>query len=251
MEWRKAMVLASSLALAVGLSCAQSKKQPPIVKTGAAAGTATIKGVVKFEGTPLKPRMISMKQDKKCDALHKGEPVPSDEFVLNKNGTLKWVLVYVKNPPKGNYKPPATPVVLDQNGCHYTPHVFGIMVGQTLEIRNSDGFLHNVHFVSKKNPQFNQAQPTKAVVIRKQFKSPELPPDSYFKCDVHPWMKAWVGIFDHPFFAVSGDDGSFTISGLPAGTYEIEAWHEKLGKQTQKVTVKAGETKTVTFTFKR
>jgi plastocyanin len=232
--------LLSLVASAVGISFAQVQ-----------GGTATIKGVVKFEGTPLKPRMISMKQDKKCDAKYGGKPVPGDDFILNKNGTLKWVLVYVKNPPKGNYKPPAKPVVLDQNGCHYTPHVFGIIVGQTLEIRNSDDFLHNVHFVGKKNPEFNQAQSTKAVIIRKQFKSPELPPDSYFKCDVHPWMKAWVGIFDHPFFAVSGDDGSFTISGLPAGTYEIEAWHEKLGKQTQKVTVKAGETKTVTFTFKR
>ncbi|MFA0750983.1 MAG: hypothetical protein SLRJCFUN_001386 [Candidatus Fervidibacter sp.] len=251
MQWRTTMALVSSLALALGLSCAQKKQEPKVVKTGAAAGTATIKGVVKFQGTPLKPRMISMKQDKKCDALHKGKPVASDEFVLNSNGTLKWVLVYVKNPPKGNYKPPSKPVVLDQKGCHYTPHVFGIMVGQPLEILNSDGFLHNVHFIGKKNPQFNQAQPTSAVKIRKQFKSPELPPDSYFKCDVHPWMKAWVGIFDHPFFAVSGDDGSFTISGLPAGTYEIEAWHEKLGKQTQKVTVKAGETKTITFTFKR
>ncbi len=221
------------------------------VVPASAQGTATIKGIVKFEGKPLKTRDISMKQDKNCDALHKGKPVPSEEFVLNKNGTLKWVLVYVKRAPKGNYKPPATPVVLDQNGCHYVPHVFGIMVGQTLEIRNSDGFLHNVHFVGKKNPQFNQAQPTKAVVFRKTFKFPELPPDSYFKCDVHPWMKAWVGIFDHPFFAVTGDDGSFTIRGLPPGTYEIEAWHERLGRQSQKVTVKAGETKQITFVFKR
>lgn len=219
--------------------------------TAFAQGTATIKGKVIFEGTALKTRPITMKQDKKCDALYKGKPVASEEFVLNKNGTLKWVLVYVKSGAKGKFSPPNKPVVLDQKGCIYRPHVFGIMVGQKLEIVNTDGFLHNIHFVSKKNKEFNQAQPSKAVKITKTFTSPELPPSCYFKCDVHPWMRSYVGIFDHPFFSVTGDDGTFAIKGLPAGTYEVEAWHEKLGTQKQTVTVKAGETKEITFTFKR
>ncbi|MCS7223789.1 MAG: carboxypeptidase regulatory-like domain-containing protein [Armatimonadetes bacterium] len=210
----------------------------------------TIKGKVVFQGTPLKPRMISMKQDKKCDALHKGKPVTGDDFVLNPNGTLQWVLVYVKSGAKGG-KAPSKPVVLTQHECIYRPHVFGIMVGQPLEIRNDDPLLHNVHFVSKKNGTFNLGQPVKGMKTQKVFRSPELPPSSYFKCDVHPWMRAYVGIFDHPYFAVTDSKGTFTISGLPAGTYEIEAWHEKLGTQSQKVTLKAGETKDITFVFKR
>ncbi len=236
MDFRKVVASGALLALVATAAFAQ--------------GTATIKGKVVFQGTPLKTRPVTMKQDKKCDALHKGKPVVSEEFVLNKNGTLKWVLVYVKSGAKKGAAPKNS-VVLDQKGCIYRPHVFGIMVGQKLEIVNTDGFLHNIHFISKKNKEFNQAQPTKAVKITKTFNSTELPPSSYFKCDVHPWMKAWVGIFDHPFFAVTGDDGTFAIKGLPPGTYEVEAWHEKLGTQSQSVTVKPGETKEITFTFKR
>ncbi len=217
---------------------------------GTLFGQSTIKGKVVFQGTPLKPRMISMKQDKKCDAVHKGKPVAGEDFVLNPNGTLRWVLVYVKSGAKPG-KAPSRPVVLDQHDCIYRPHVFGIMVGQPLEIRNSDPLLHNIHFVSKKNGTFNIGQPVKGMKATKVFRAPELPPSSFFKCDVHPWMKSWVGIFDHPYFAVTDGNGTFTISGLPAGSYEIEAWHERLGTQSQKVTVKAGETKEITFTFKR
>lgn len=125
------------------------------------------------------------------------------------------------------------------------------MVGQPLEIRNSDPTFHNVHFVSRNNGGFNIGQPRKGLKTVRTFSKPELPGTAFFKCDVHPWMRAWVGIFDHPFFDVTGDDGSFTISGLPPGTYELEAWHEKLGTRTAKVTLKAGETVTVNFTFKR
>lgn len=224
------------------------------VRKVSASEGATIKGIVKFEGTAPKPRLIRMKQDRNCEAIHKGKPIVSEEFVVNKNGTLKWVLVYVKAKLDGKFgpsEPPKEAVVLDQQGCVYRPRVFGVMVGQPVEIRNSDPTFHNVHFISKNNGSFNIGQPRKGLKSLRVFKNPELPGTAYFKCDVHPWMRAWVGIFDHPFFAVTGDDGAFTISGLPYGTYEVEAWHEKLGTKTVKVDLKPEETVTVTFTFKR
>ena len=213
--------------------------------------SGTIKGIVKFEGQSFKPRLIRMKQDKNCEAIHKGKPIASEEFALNGNGTLKWVLVYVKSGASGNFETPKEAVVLDQQGCVYRPRVFGIMVDQPLEIRNSDPTFHNVHFVGRNNGGFNIGQPRKGLKTVRTFSKPELPGTAFFKCDVHPWMRAWVGIFDHPFFDVTGDEGSFVISGLPPGTYELEAWHEKLGTRTAKVTLKAGETVTVNFTFKR
>ncbi|MEZ8218464.1 Carboxypeptidase regulatory-like domain-containing protein [Candidatus Fervidibacteria bacterium JGI MDM2 SSWTFF-3-K9] len=239
-----------SFALAIKLY-AQDSAAKRLRKVSTAQGTGTIKGVVRFEGTPLKPRLIRMTQDRNCEAIHKGKPVASEEFVLNKNGTLKWVLVYVKSEVKVDFEPPSKPAVLDQQGCVYRPRVIGIMVGQPLEIHNSDPLFHNVHFVSKRNGQFNFSQPRKGMKSVRVFKNPELPGTAYFKCDIHPWMRAWVGIFDHPFFAVTGDDGSFTISGLPEGTYEIEAWHEKLGTKSVKVSVKSRTTVTVNFAFKR
>jgi len=239
-----------AFALAIKLY-AQDSATKRLRKVSTAQGTGTIKGVVRFEGTPLKPRLIRMTQDRNCEAIHKGKPVVAEDFVLNKNGTLKWVLVYVKSEVKGDFEPLSKPAVLDQQGCVYRPRVIGIMVGQPLEIRNSDPLFHNVHFVSKRNGQFNFSQPRKGMKSVRVFKNPELPGTAYFKCDIHPWMRAWVGIFDHPFFAVTGDDGSFTISGLPEGTYEIEAWHEKLGSKSAKVSIKSGETVTVNFVFKR
>ena len=244
------VLFCAAFAIAIKLY-AQDSAVKRLKKVSTAQGTGTIKGVVKFEGTPLKPRLIRMSQDRNCEAIHKGKPVVAEDFVLNKNGTLKWVLVYVKSEVKGDFEIPSKPAVLDQQGCVYRPRVIGIMVGQPLEIRNSDSLFHNVHFVSKKNGQFNFSQPRKGMKSVRVFKNPELPGTAYFKCDIHPWMRAWVGIFDHPFFAVTGDDGSFTISGLPEGTYEIEAWHEKLGTKSAKVSVKSGETVTVNFVFKR
>lgn len=252
---RVCLVTAVLCALMLSLSADEKRLTPksdsPRLRRVSGSGGGTIKGVVKFEGQPLKPRLIRMKQDKNCEAIHKGKPIASEEFVLNRNGTLKWVLVYVKSGASGNFETPKEAVVLDQQGCVYRPRVFGIMVGQPLEIRNSDPTFHNVHFVSRNNGGFNIGQPRKGLKTVRTFSKPELPGTAFFKCDVHPWMRAWVGIFDHPFFDVTGDEGSFVISGLPPGTYELEAWHEKLGTRTAKVTLKAGETVTVNFTFKR
>jgi plastocyanin len=210
---------------------------------------ATVKGVVKFVGEAPKPRLISMKADRQCDAIHGGKSVTAEDVVVNPNGTLKWVFVYVKEGVKGKYNPPSEPVVLDQQGCWYHPRVFGIMVGQKLEIRNSDPLLHNVHATPKKNKPFNIGQPVKGMKSYHTFNTPEIMVP--FKCDVHPWMSAYAGVLDHPFFSVSNDKGEFEIKNLPPGTYTIEAWHEKFGTLTQTVTVKPGETKRIEFTYER
>ncbi|MDP7558018.1 MAG: carboxypeptidase regulatory-like domain-containing protein, partial [Candidatus Marinimicrobia bacterium] len=148
-----------------------------------------------------------------------------------------------------NYPAPEEHAVLDQNGCIYSPHVLGVQVGQVVDILNTDGTLHNVHAMPKLNSEFNVAMPKfkkkKEVTFTKQ--------EIMFpiKCDVHPWMKCYVGAVNHPFFDVSGEDGTFKISGLPAGTYTLEVWHEKLGTKTVSVTVADGATETVDFTLTR
>ena len=162
---------------------------------------------------------------------------------------LKNVFVYVKD-GLGNrrLRTPKTPVVLDQEGCRYMPHVFGVQVGQPLEIRNSDPTLHNVHAVPKINEEFNFGQPIKGMKSTGAFDKPEVMVS--FRCDVHGWMNAYASVVTHPFFAVSKNDGTFEIKGLPAGTYTIEAWHERLGTQTQKVTVSAKAGATANFALK-
>jgi plastocyanin len=171
--------------------------------------------------------------------------------VLGDSNHLGNVFVYVKDGPVANasYTPPSTPAVIDQNGCMYSPHVIGVQVGQQLEFKNDDGLLHNVHALPQVNQEFNVAMPAERKTAEHVFDQPE----GMFrvKCDVHPWMNAYVGVLKHPFYAVTGPDGAFTIKNLPAGTYKVEAWHEKLGTQEQDVTVTDNGTATVNFTFKR
>ena len=213
----------------------------------AAAGTASIKGSVKFEGTAPAAEKVKMDADPVCKQQH-ATPVMSEAVVVNSNPTLKNVFVYVQSGVSGSYSAPSTPVVLDQQGCWYLPHVFGIMVNQPFEITNSDASLHNINAKPTINQPFNIAQPTKGMKTTKKFAKPEI--GISFKCNVHPWMKAYGNVVENPFFSVSGEDGSFSINGLPAGTYTVAAWHEKYGTQTQSVTVTAGQPASVDFTFK-
>jgi plastocyanin len=212
----------------------------------ATGGSASIRGTIRFEGSAPQPVKIKMDADPVCQQQHTS-PVYSEEVVVNPNGTLKHVFVYVKEGVKGTFPAPATPVTLNQTGCGYTPHVLGIQAGQPLEIVNSDPTLHNVNAKPTANQPFNVAQPVKGMKTKKSFAKPEL--GVKFKCNVHPWMSAYALVVEHPFFAVSDDAGSFAIAGLPTGTYVLEAWHEKYGTQTQTVSVSDGDTAAVTFTF--
>jgi plastocyanin len=204
---------------------------------------------VSFSGTAPKATPIKMNADPVCIQNHKGE-ASTETVVVNGNGTLKNVFVYVKGDVPNAPKAPAEPVVMDQKGCQYLPHVMGIQAGQPLKVLNTDGTLHNVHAITKVNQSFNIAMPKfmKEKVMPKGFEKPEQMVK--LQCEVHNWMNAWVGVVSHPYFAVTGDDGSFSLKGLPPGTYEIVAWHEKYGLQTQKVTVTGAETKTQDFAFK-
>lgn len=208
-----------------------------------AAYAGDVSGSVKFEGAPPKGTPLRMDADKVCKAAHKA-PVRSEEVVVNANGTLKNVLVYLKDAKKGS--PPAKKVTFDQRGCVYIPHVLGIQTGQELEIVNSDPTLHNVHSLSKINPSFNVGQPKMGMKLTKKFDKPEV---FKVKCEVHPWMGAYIGVFDHPYFTVTDDNGSFTIAKVPAGEYTIEVWHEKYGTQSSKVKVDAAGKVTSDFKF--
>jgi plastocyanin len=215
---------------------------------GVALAASTISGTVTFDGKAPTLKPLAMDADPVCAKKHSG-PVPSELLVLGNGNTVGNIMVWVsKGLPAGKTWPaPKTPVVLDQNGCQYKPHVMGIMVGQAYRILNSDGVLHNIHSLPKINSSFNKPMPPTLKEATTTFDKPE--PVFQIKCDVHPWMTAYVGVFTHPFFTVTGTDGKFTISGLDPGTYEITAWHERLGTQTASVTVGASDTKTQNFKF--
>lgn len=207
----------------------------------------TIKGTIKFEGNPPAPKKLDMNTDPICAQGQKG-PIYAETLVVGPAKQLANVFVKIKSGlPTKPYPVPTQPVVLDQKGCHYVPHVIGAQLGQKVKILNSDSTLHNVHSFSKANPPFNMAMPSSTQPKEKIFSKSE----GMFnvKCDIHPWMEAWIGVVDHPFFAVSREDGTYMISGVPAGTYEIEAWHEKAGTKTSKMTVGAEETKVQDFSF--
>ena len=213
-----------------------------------AGAASSISGTVTFDGkTPtLKP--LAMDADPVCAKKHTG-PVPNDMLVLGSGNTMGNILVWVsKGLPAGKTFPaPSTPVVLDQNGCQYKPHVMGIMVGQPYKILNSDALPHNVHTLPKVNKPFNRAMPATVKEATTTFDKEEA--IFQVKCDVHPWMGGYIAVFSHPFFSVTATDGKFTISGLDPGTYEITAWHERLGTQTASITVGANDKKTQDFKF--
>lgn len=247
MRLRHSVPFTALLAVAMMVGCGKREQTSEAPTATAPKGTASIVGKVLFSGKPLPTAPVKMNAE--CQALHGDHPAVDESFVLNPNGTLRYAFVYIKEGVTGNYPPPSQPVELDQLHCTYTPHVIGVQAGQPIDIKNSDDLLHNVRAVTKNNEPFNFAQISKGAVDRKVFQNPEIMVQ--MKCDVHPWMSSYIGVVAHPFFAVTGEDGSFRISNLPAGSYTIEVWHEKLGTQTQQVTVQDGETKEVNFTFKQ
>jgi plastocyanin len=225
--------------------------KPPAAQTLTAIDLATagsIHGVIHFTGTAPAPVEIDMGMDPGC-TIANPQPNFSQQYVV-KHGQLANVYVYVKQGLEGkNFSVPLTPVILDQKGCRYQPHVIALMAGQTLQVLNSDPTMHNVHAQpnAPSNPQWNMSQMPKGAPIEKTFHDPEVMMP--FKCNQHPWMKAYVNVAANPFFAVSDADGKFEIKGLPPGEYTIAAVHEDAGEQTQKVTVGAKEAKELDFSF--
>jgi hypothetical protein len=223
--------------LTVTSSAQRARPAPP-------AGTLT--GHIAFAGTPPRPQRIRMTSDPICKPGEKGDI--SETLLVSKEGGIENVFVYVKGGLGAKTFPiPQTPVHLDQKGCRYVPHVFGVQAGQPILLSNSDPGAHNINARPTINKPFNLIETKGVKPQTKTFSQPEVMIP--IRCDVHPWMSAWVGVLTHPFFAVSGADGTFSIKGLPPGTYTIEAWHETLGTQTQKVTIAANKGATAAFTF--
>ncbi|MBI2933824.1 MAG: carboxypeptidase regulatory-like domain-containing protein [Planctomycetes bacterium] len=210
---------------------------------------ATVTGTVTFKGDAPKRKKIKMEADPQCLALH-DKPQLSEEAVVDKEGRVQWCFVYVKGGLEGKtFETPKEPVVLQQKGCRYDPHVLGIMVGQDLTIHNGDPLMHNVHAIAKRNGEFNFGQPKQGMETSRKFDNPEVMVK--FKCDVHPWMSAWLGVLTHPYYAVTGADGKYEIKGLPPGKYTLEVWHETFGTKSEEFEVKAGETKTADFVYEK
>jgi hypothetical protein len=226
-------------------------KQPAAAEGGVYQPTGdegSITGKVAFTGTAPKAKAILMDADSVCAAKHK-EPVYPETVVANKNATLRNVFVYVKTGLEGKtFAVPTDPVTIDQDGCQYKPHVMGIRARQNLKVVTSDDTTHNIHPMPKVNREWNVSQPPKADPIIQSFSRAEV--SVPVKCNQHPWMKAFINVVDNPFFAVTGDDGTFELKGLPPGTYEIEAIQEHYGAQTMKVTVAAKGAATADFTYK-
>jgi hypothetical protein len=255
-----ARVLAGSLPIALAACGGSQPAAPPATQApaaqapaapaaGAATGSASVSGKISFDGVAPAAEKVKLTADAKCAAMHK-EGLERQPIKVT-DGGLADVLVYVKGGLSGSYAAPAEAVLLDQKGCDYTPHMLAMVAGQKIKIRNSDDTLHNIHPRPKENAEFNIGQPRQGMESEKSFDKAEmLIPVG---CDVHPWMRAYISVLSHPFFAVTKDDGAFEIKGLPAGDYEIQAVHGKLGLDkavSGRVTVKDGEAGKLDLTLK-
>jgi plastocyanin len=212
-----------------------------------AGSGASVVGKVKFTGQLPAATRVSMNADPSCAKLHPA-PAMGQEFMAGSDNTLGNVIVFISD-GLGNrsFDTPAEAVTFEQKGCMYDPHVVALRANQKLKMINSDNTTHNIHPLPANNREWNKAEPAGAT-MEESFPREEIAIP--VKCNVHPWMKSYIAVFKHPYFAVTGKDGSFQLPNLPPGDYTVEAWHEKLGTMTQKITVAAGESKTVDFTFK-
>jgi plastocyanin len=219
-------------------------------RSSARGATGEITGKVLFEGSRPKLQEIYMNKDPECLRENQGRTVYIQDGAVNRNGTLPNVFIFARSGAgKGSATVPRKPVVLDQQGCIFVPHVLGIQVGQNLKVLNSDFTMHNVHVVPKNNPQWNESQPPGGAAFYKKFAHPEIMiPVS---CNEHPWMKAYIGVVENPYYDVTGTTGTFTIKGVPVGEYTIEAWTATFGTQEKTVRVRPHESTTLDFTFQQ
>ena len=245
-----AVVTAAALA---GAACGGGANAPAATAAGDVATldpatTGAVTGRVVLTGTPPAAQTIRVDGDKTCATLVPGAARKTESYVVGDGGTLANVFVYVKTGLEGRSFPvPSEPVVIDQQRCWYTPRVVGVRVGQPFQVLNSDPLLHNVRAEAAINQPFNQGQPVQGVRYSHTFSTDEVM--VALRCDVHAWMNAWVGVMNHPYFAVTGADGTFSLPNLPAGTYTVEAWHEAAGTTTGTVTVTAQGTATLALSF--
>jgi hypothetical protein len=241
--------LGLSLLLLVG--CGESKQitrqeVPPAHIDAATA--AVISGKVAFAGKAPAMPILDMSANPSCERLNKAKPPHAEEVVVNPNSTLKNTFVWIKSGlPDARWNPPADVAKLDQVGCVYEPHVLGLMVGQKLEISNSDTVNHNIHADAKVNTAWNVTEPPRAEKRTERFEKEEI----LFPvtCGVHPWMRSYLAVVGHPFFAVTGDDGNYSLKGVPPGSYTVEAVHEKYGKKEMQIVIGARESKVVDFQY--
>ena len=237
--------LSSIFVLILVVSVAASRN----VRAGSPPTTtgATVRGIVRFDGKVPAAKTISMVADPACAKLHPS-PVVAQEVMADAKGDLQNVVVFVSEGlGDRTFDPPSQPVVVEQKGCLYQPHVLAVRANQTLELVNDDSTSHNIHPVPANNREWNKAEPPGSK-MEEAFEREEVAIP--VKCNVHPWMRGYIAVFKHPYFAVTGKDGAFDLSNLPPGTYTIKAWHEKLGTATQTVTIGANETKEISFVFK-
>ena len=214
---------------------------PDLSNAGGVSGTVT------FTGEAPGAEAVQMAADPFCQSAH-SEAVTTTPVMVDANGGMMNAVVYVASGLDGYAFPtPDGTVMLDQDGCVYSPHVVALRTGQKLVVRNSDDTLHNVNVQPSNNAAFNQGQPVAGMTLEATFDNPEVGIPA--RCDVHPWMSAFISVFNHPYFAVSRSNGEFGLDQLPPGDYVIEAWHETLGTMSQNVTVAPGETADVTITF--
>lgn len=231
-----------TVCIAGGVFVAGSRAATPVPSSG-----AVVKGVVKVQGALPKPVRIDLSSDPKCVQAHPGGAMTSD-ITADSSGDLEDVIVYVSQGlGDAKFAPPTEAAVIEQKGCMYKPHVVAVRANQELKVVNSDPTTHNIHPLPNNNRELNQSQPP-GVPFSMTFAREEIAIP--VKCNIHPWMHSSIAVFKHPFFAVTGKDGSFEIGNLPPGSYTITAWHEKLGTSFQKITVGESETKTMEFVFK-
>jgi plastocyanin len=253
------MRLALILTAAMFAAACGSKSPEPAAKTEIAkpveyfhvdpATAGELHGRILYRGAKPVMQTISMESDATCLQEHGGKPVPDEVVQIGKDGGLSNAFVYIQTGLEGKvFEPVKEPVLLDQRGCLFAPRTLGIRAGQPLDLKNSDRVAHNIHPLPKNNREWNEEQPPGSPDAQHKFARTEVMIP--VKCNIHQWMHAYIGVVEHPYFAVTGPDGTFDLKNLPPGDYTLAVWHEKLGDQTKQVHLAASGNEAADFIYK-